>query len=575
MRLAAFQQISKLLLTLAPLLWIISPAGAQDTQAKYARKSISYVDAVLPVGENVQLSAEQEAYLLQAVKQEIEMSRFDYNPLPQEILVQFQQVLKERGARDLETVAAAMNEVLTPRILSIVDYEKEMRAQGLISEEQRHSFISDKAKESGLTAENLQAIMNSAYIYLPIITEVKMYDYASTNTINFDLRGGIIWFAVKTGETGAAVQLLVKQEAVGKGAAKRTAKISYHGQTLSGPQYAFVTAAEVLARNLRVATQQIPEFQLTNPLTATGRGWVEFGAGKKEGLGIDDKFLIVEYYEQADGTLKPKKLGMVRVSKVADNTSQAASSRARTVLGPGYEKGMQAVEHPRMPIDLSFRFAMIPVHVSNPTYTYGGLQYTWFDDEISSNFAAGQLWFNYNLAKGMKMSQFYASIYGEIGGGTLDGWKMYGQDAPGGLYWGVGGGLVKKFYVNRLHLGLEALVSFADYRFSGTGSDSYGDHDWEWSLSNLGLSFNGNLEFALSYDWNLGAGVAYRLFSPSSDWTYTLDGVDYDKDALMVSFGGDLPELDYSGLGFQVYLTWNLPSLSYDPMKMLRGTMDF
>jgi hypothetical protein len=553
----------------AGIAWILLPltlfsfatAAAQDTQAKYTRKSISYVDAVIHAGE-VMLTPEQEAFLLQEIKREIEMSRFDYNPLPPDIMGAFRKQLAERNPMDLDGIAAVMNDVLAPEILRAVDYEKEIRAKGLVDEAARHSFVVEKAKEAGITSAHLETIMNSAYIYIPVISEVKEYDNALTNTINYDLRGGIIWFAVKTGETGSNVQILVKKEAVGKSGAKRSASIGYKGRTLSGPEYAFVTAAEVLARNLRIATQEIPEFQLTNPLTETGHGWVEFGIGKKEGLGVDDKFIISEFYEQPDGSLTQKKLGMVRVARVADNTAGKADSRARTVIGGGYERGMLAQEHPRLPIDLSFRFAVVPIG-ADKNRNYLNL---YFESDASSSLYAGQLWFSYNLARTTKISQFFASIYGEIGGGAISGAKVFGEDAGGGLYWGIGGGLSKKFYVNRLHFGLEALLSFKDYSFTTTVSDV----DVEWSASNLGLIFNGNLEVALGYDWNLGAGIGYHAFGPTSDWTYKENDTEYD-----VSGYSDLPELKFGGLGFQFYLTWSLPSLGYDPLKIARGALDF
>ncbi len=536
-------------------------AAAQDTQAKYSRKSISYVDAVVHAGD-VTLTPGQEAILLQEIKREIEMSRFDYNPLPSEIMSAFRQQLEERNPMDLDGIAAVMNDVLAPEILRAVDYEKEIRAKGLVDEAARHSFVVEKAKEAGITSAHLEAVMNSAYIYIPVISEVKEYDNALTNTINYDLRGGIIWFAVKTGETGSNVQILVKKEAVGKSGAKRSARIGYKGRTLSGPEYAFVTSAEVLARNLRIATQEIPEFQLTNPLTETGHGWVEFGIGKKEGLGVDDKFIISEFYEQPDGSLTQKKLGMVRVARVADNTAGKADSRARTVIGGDYERGMLAQEHPRLPIDLSFRFAIVPIG-ADKNMNYANL---YFESDASSSLYAGQLWFSYNLARTTKISQFFASVYGEIGGGAISGAKVFGEDAGGGLYWGIGGGLGKKFYVNRLHIGLEALLAYVDYTFTTTVSDV----DYEWSASNLGLIFNGNLEVALGYDWNLGAGIGYHAFGPTSDWTYKENDTEYD-----VSGYSDLPELKFGGLGFQLFLTWSLPSLGYDPMKIARGALDF
>lgn len=147
---------------------------------------------------------------------------------------------------------------------------------------------------------------------------------------------------------------------------------------------------------------------------------------------------------------------------------------------------------------------------------------------------------------------------------------MWGEDVPAGLYWGVGGGLVKKFYFNRFHLGIEALLSFADYTFGDTWTDpsTDTDYDWEWNIASLGMTLNGNLEIALGYDINLGGGVSYRVFGASEDWTYTFDGEEVDLSGIT-----DLPELSFGGLGFQLFLTWSLPSLGYDPIKMARGAI--
>ncbi|MCX6640977.1 MAG: hypothetical protein NTW14_10955 [bacterium] len=540
---------------------------AQDTQAKYQRKSISYVDAVLKLG-GAQLNADQDAFLLNAINNEMSMSRFDYNPLPDAILADFKQQILARGVTDLDALAQMMNEVLAPEIMRFVDLEKEMRAQNLVSEVERNSFIVKKAKESGITAEDLKAIMNSAYIYMPVLSEAKKYESASANTVNYDLKGGILWFSIKTDTIGSSVQLLAKKDAAGSGFAKLSAtNIRYAGKSLSGEEYAFYTAAEALAKNLKVATQEIQEFRLTNPITNTGAGWVEFGMGKKEGLGVDDKYIVAEFIEKPDGSMLQKKLGMVRISRVADNRDKPANSRARVLIGGRYERGQLALEHPRLPIDLSFRLVYLPFTVKNATYESNGQTLNWFDDDIKTNFYGGQLWFNYNLARSTNISQFYFALFGEAGYGQLKGWKMYGEDVPGGLNWGVGGGLVKKFYANRFHLGLEALGEYTAYSFSGSGMDNGTSHDYSWSIDNFIMVFNANMEIALSYDLNLGVGAGYRLAGETKSWTYKSDGAEQDVS------NWDLPKAQFGGLGFQVYLTWSLPSLSYDPLKMARGAM--
>ncbi|MFH1862101.1 MAG: hypothetical protein ABH878_04735, partial [bacterium] len=49
----------------------------QDTQAKYQRKSISYVDYVWLAGGGERISRLEQNLLLDAIRREIEMPRFD------------------------------------------------------------------------------------------------------------------------------------------------------------------------------------------------------------------------------------------------------------------------------------------------------------------------------------------------------------------------------------------------------------------------------------------------------------------------------------------------------------------
>jgi hypothetical protein len=550
------------------LLFYISPSFAQDTQGRYQRKSISFVDAVLPLGE-VHLSERQQSYLLQQIKSEIEMSRFDYNPLPDALISDFREALHRDNVRDLDAITQALDSALVPEIVHILDYEKEMRARGLVSEAERHSFIVDKAKESGVTEADLWAVMNSAYIYLPVLYRANVEQDWNSGSASANLEGGMLWFKVTASDSESAVKLLARKTAVGYGWTRLEDRRGRRERDLSGAEYAFTTAAETFARNLRIATQQIPDFQLTNPLTQTGPGWVEFSLGRDEGVGVDDKFIIAEFEQQPDSTLRQHQLGMVRVTHVGTTNDGSNDSRARDVMGAGFQPGMVALEHPRLPLDLSFRVALLPVHVTAGHFDQGYFSNTNdlnFSRNSTSTLFAGQLWFNYNLARTTHWPQFFASFYGEIGSGKLSGGSAYDNPLPVGFYWGLGGGLVKKFYVNRFHLGLEALASYAHYQVSGTTDLNNQSNSWQWKIANLGLTLNGNLEIALGYDLNLGAGVSYRSFASQDNWNYTYDGA-----ALDLSHVTGLPKLSFGGWGGQMYLTWSLPTLGVDPVKLLGG----
>jgi hypothetical protein len=72
-----------------------------------------------------------------------------------------------------------MDEVVVPKVLEIVDLNKELRAQNYTSEAQRNSFYATKAKEFGFTDVELAKIMNSAFIYIPLVSNfsAKENDY--------------------------------------------------------------------------------------------------------------------------------------------------------------------------------------------------------------------------------------------------------------------------------------------------------------------------------------------------------------------------------------------------------------
>jgi len=561
------QQKYRLIWLLNLLILIVPSVNAQDTQQRYLRKSISYVDALLPIGAAIGIKPEQERQILRTVQSEIEMSRFDYNPLPDHLTEAFRNEMKNRRLYSIDAVADLMNEVLVPEIMRIVDLEKEMRAQGLVTEAEKNSFVVQKAKETGITAEDLEAVMNAAYLYMPVISKVSIDKDRKNNSATATVSGGILWFKINSQGDTTKVDLLVKKEATGSNVARLDGSFLYGGRSLDGAQYAFASAIATFARNLKIATQAIPEFQLTNPLTAAGRGWVELPMGRSEGLGIDDKFIIAEYYRNDDGSLTQKKLGMVRISQVSSDPQK--SSRARTVIGGGFQRGMVALEHPRLPIDLSFRFAILPVSVDSGWTFIGKDEFNnplGFEQDANSRIYVGQLWFNYNLGRTTKISQFFLSLVGEIGGCKLEGGQNYSEDMPTGLYWGTGVGLTKKFYLNRLHLGIETLVKYANYEVSGTTPSSDYNHDWSLQISNFGLQVNGNLEIALGYDLNIGAGLSYSLFSATNNWAVKTNDPIYDEYR-----SDEWSKLDFSGVGFQLYLTWSIPSLGYDPLAAARG----
>jgi polyribonucleotide nucleotidyltransferase len=158
----------KLLVALCIWMLILSEVAFAKT---YQRKSISYINTLwLATPEARKISSAQAEELLSNIKKEMAMERFDYNPLPDDLVQKFVQEAKKAEALTLEQIVELLEETVVPAIIKVLNENMEVRAKELISEEERNSFIALKAKELGLTAEHFEKVLNSAYMYMPVLT---------------------------------------------------------------------------------------------------------------------------------------------------------------------------------------------------------------------------------------------------------------------------------------------------------------------------------------------------------------------------------------------------------------------
>jgi len=167
------------------------------------------------------LHPHQVEFILNKVKQAISMPRSDYNPVPDSCCA----ILRHRQTRHgilmstkpWQTAGGSRPHARQPcggngahrgaRVLEIVDLNKEMRAANLTSEQQRNSFIADRQKPWASTMDDIQKVMNSAYIYLPLIRGYSSQLKDSSYSVG--LAAGIVWFRIVTkGEKARAVPVV-------------------------------------------------------------------------------------------------------------------------------------------------------------------------------------------------------------------------------------------------------------------------------------------------------------------------------------------------------------------------------
>lgn len=520
-------------------------------QLKYERKSISYANAVIVSDPSIRIESKEATYLVKKLREYIEMPRFDYNPIPNELLEDFTNEIEARGTNvSLDEVVEILKQKFVPKIIEILDIEKEIRAQNLLTEEQRNSFIATKAKALGITAEQALKIMNSAFIYIPVISKYNSYVDNVNQLLTVNLNAGVIWYRVVYKESGEGdLNLVVRKETKGIGVAKIGKEFKHEGEKIDYKDYAFRTAVIALARDIQVATRDIPEFRLGAQVMEVYSNTVTFPMGKREGIKVDDGFDLVELQEDPNGGVVQRKIGFARVINVADNRSNSrALSRARVIFGRGLEPGIYVSERPRLPIDLYVRILNNPFTVK---FT------NWWTGEKETYTMAGysiQAELLYNIGRNVNISQLWigAGIY--IGSGDaekLDIIKAIFQEKPDVSILGFNGILMKKFYIfNRFVATGKAELIIENVNF--TKGDAKLGH------SGLGLGFGIGAEYTATPDLNLGFNLGYRMFSESEEW----EGVTFP------GLAGD-----HSGVAFSFYVNYSFPKLGFDPIAAIKGAL--
>ncbi|HKJ69615.1 MAG TPA: hypothetical protein VKA68_16785 [bacterium] len=548
-------------------------AQEPELQTRYERSSISYISAMyIPRSEAYELKTDEVDYLINTIEEYIAMPRFDFNELPEEITGELVDRARRMQGLSLDELEQALNETVVPVITDILNTQMEIRARDLVTEEQKQQFIATKARSYGITAAQLETVMNSAYIYIPYVDRVRFEE--DDGTIKFHINGGLFWYHVETLETEPQVESLLKQESYSMGQGKEDSRFTYKGRILNGEEFALYSAIDNFARNLQVATRSIPEFKLSGAVQYVQGPRLEFNLGRKEGVMVDDGFYIGEQQQSSEGTVEVERVGFVRTVSVGNNhDDDYAFSRAAAVIGGRFARGMAIIEHPRLPIDIVLRPRIYQMHISAgevgiqwPGSDYDILKATFADPYDKYTFGL-DLEANYHVGRWMDIPLLVMGI-----GGTFSPVPMIiemelledvtHKTIP--FSYQVHFGIAKKYFYKRLGFVLSG--KFGASVLSAT--ERIFDHSISLSNRTVGSIFQLGLEYVASPDFYIGGYAGYQFFPRSPVWTFDVDDDSYP---LLGSGTENRPKFDANGLTIGLYLHYQPPALPFDPFNLFRG----
>lgn len=482
---------------------------SQEPSRFYLRKSISYYDGIL-LPNDISVPAPFIELAKDKLKQAIFLARFDYNQLPQTLQVKAERAIAGMSSVTVEELGSALERLFVPEIVKILSIQRDFRALELVNQEERINFLTTKAKESGVTADDLEKVMNAAYLFIPFITAYSRA--VQGNRIDINIEGGIIWYHILTRSDPPRLIPLVKKSSRAFGSAmlgKKYYEFVWAGKEFNAEEFATLNAIRAYVKNLQTFTRLIPEFRLTAEIVSVDKGNITFKLGTKEGLKMDDKFDIVEFLEDTSGIVKTKSIGCALITKVANNqdTSTIRYSKAKTFIGYA-EPGMLVLERPRLPIEIALRFISYPLERK-------GIQIQNLGIELGLDFSVSNLF---------RIPHFYVPF-------NL-GYGFENHDNPPNRYYEIGLGLAKKFYLPRFSIGPLVKTKLV--------SDT--------SKAGFGVEFSGVGEFYLTPDLALGLKGGYGL-------------------------GEITEELKPKGLVWSIHFSYQPPFLPFDPLGFLRGIL--
>lgn len=563
-------------------------------QGKYVRKSLMVVPMLFWMGEGYdQVRLRHRPAMISALRDSLShMSRFDINPLSSRSYWGFRDAwYAENGegqnAKGREaTLARLINEKLTPDMLGGMAAMMKQRAEQNLTEDQQNSFMVDKAKESGITAAELNLVLNSGYVVVPTAHFVA-FGYDKEGNIQATVKGGLNLYRVVVNKDNISLEL--RQAIVRVGDAMIDAKgydplikatLPAAWRVLSDEDLCMAFALDKMYNSAMQDMRDIKEFRLLSQMTSTKGSTYEapFGAGEIKEVVMDKFFEHVEQVEGKDGKIEDAVTGWGFAKKPVNfKVPVKIDSNVTEYIWEGYAakgeimSGVVTREYSRLPVDVDFRAGFATMGLDIPASTFGDLFAAVDEDGLQlvaplTVTAAGaffQLTSQISLAPWTGISQLMLRVSATAKGAMFADSTLY--FSPGSGVYELSGfsqvdgsiGVGKKWWFGRFVPGVAVEGFYGLAHLTGEGDDGFGfTSEVDLKDEVFGVRASANLEYAFTPNFRLGITGGAAVAINSGAWKYTVDdGAETD---LSEVFSDDAPTINPVGIEAGAYLSFNL-----------------
>ena len=470
------------------VLFLMAPALAQEPApkeemekskiARYEKKSVSYFKTYY----SVPMNNNEKNVIEPAIRKAVELGRFDYN----QVLIEVDNINELAGL-----------------VAQYVDQIKVDRAKAQGREDYRF-------KDTLVTGADLERIINSAYIYVPSVDKFEMHRV--TKDVHDKKTGKTEKKKYWVATVGASVTFyhIIPEYVEGQLDDVRLALLKTVEATTEMEKEITVLRPDPkakwqafegavnnqfvgVARKIQIEVRRIAQFKLSAQVASSTWNSIEFEFGKESDVSVDHGYKV---FEEVEGKGK-QYIGYVKVRKAGDESENEMSRAQKIIEKSKIEAGTELQEYPQLLVNAYFRTGALPLKFEN-IISVPEIE----DSSLGFGLVGG---LEYNLGRFVGFSEFWANVEGQI---ALGGNSLY--------YYGVEGGLVKKFYLRRLAFRLGARVGWSrltwDLSDTWVGSEAIQDQ--------IGVSGVSGLELVLSPAAALTAELGYRVYASGAEWEY-------------------------------------------------------
>lgn len=552
--------MKKNLMLIFMLFALMMPLMAQ--QGEYARKSVSSLGYVWLAPE-VSIAAFDTRFFSTLLSEYIEVNRFDYNELSLSSLAEFKRRAGSLRTANVNAFGEIMRETVGRELLWILsDPEiQKARRENLEDESSRIRLARIKGREFGLTAEQLQILMNSAYLYLPYVSEAGWV--RNGDEVHYEIKGGIIWYQFKLDPHGKmTIEMVEATPTSGQGSCAldgktKTYKFRGHSFTADSREYAMYGGMHAWAKNLSINMRQIPDFSLSGQLLERhSKTKFSTSLGRKDGVFLDDSFRVLELYEDHEGNIKRKRIGFGRIVKNIDSRDDRNAGKLSMIKLHSADKVMPGAvleEYPLLGLELDV-YGSYAMDISVPRELFYNPSAQDVDHGMGINAQ-----FAYNIAPIIGHTQTF--VESEFSAIFIDPKIELGENHS--TIYSIYLGLSKKMWIRRagLYLGAKAGADiFASETDRGFSKD-------EIFATDFAAKADAKLIYMLSPSLQIAAGVSHGIPSGMTFGSVTRGGNKQDLPDHL------LDKMELSGTRINLGFNWLLKQWAFnifawlDPLK--------